>query len=124
MAFTRAHGRAQAAAPMPITQPQQQLADGSETHLGGAIRDENADNAVPQLMDEEGGAPAGALPAPNGANHPPSDDEMSSANEEEVVYRQSVLDKASAAHTAAFSTGVLNENAELLFPDLPSCLSA
>ena len=120
MAFSlRAYGRGQATAPMPITQPgQQTLTDGSETHLGGGIHPEIADTTgVPQLVDEEGGAAAAALPAPNGAAHPPSDDEMSSASEEEVVYRQSVLDKASAEFTAAVSTGVLNENAELLFSD-------
>ena len=102
---------------MPITQPgQPSLTDGTETHLG--IHPEIADiTGVPQLVDDEGGAAAAALPAPNGAAHPPSDDGIRSANEEEVRYRQSVLDAASAEFTAAVSTGVLNENGELLYSD-------
>ena len=117
MAFACALARAELAAMTLQTLPA--LVD------DGAILEEGGETAMPtgpQLAVEAGqeallSPGAGTLPAPNGADRAETDDEMSEANAEEIVFRQAMLDRASTEFDQATVTDVVNDVGEILYTD-------
>ena len=117
MAFACALARAELAAMTLQTLPA--LVD------DGAILEEGGETAMPtgpQLAVEAGqeallSPGAGTLPAPNGANRDESDDELSAADAEEIVFRQAMLDLASSEFDLATATDVMNDVGEVLHSD-------